>query len=117
MSVELLSLISLLVVISLVNFVIQRNRILISLLSLEAATLNLALLSTLSLSFNIDMFICLVILTLGAAEARIALALLASITQRFGSDMIKSLSINKCSGNNLIKIFALGVKNRKSSVP
>ena len=49
--------------------------------------------------------ICLVILTLGAAEARIALALLASITQRFGSDMIKSLSINKCSGNNLIKIF------------
>lgn len=115
MSIEILTLISLIVVIVLINFVIQRNRILMSLLSLEAATLNLALLCTLSLSFNIDIFICIVILTLGAAEASIALALLASISQRFGSDIIKSLSINKCSESNLNKIFALGVKNQNTS--
>nr|QGA73890.1 NADH dehydrogenase subunit 4L [Marenzelleria neglecta] len=83
---------------SLLNYVLQRKYILMALLSLEAAILSLALLVTLSLSASPfgDLFLCLVILTLGACEASVALAILVLMTRSYGSDMIKSLSSNKC---------------------
>lgn len=98
MIIKILPLISLITIIALFNFVLQRKHILIALLSLEASILRLALLITLSYASSAfsELFICLVILTLGACEARVALALLVLISRSFGSDMIKSISINKC---------------------
>lgn len=96
MILKILPLISAITVIALINFVTQRTRVLIALLSLEAATLSLALLATLSLSINQRLFACIVILAIGAAEASLALALLALIAQSFGRDIVKTVSINKC---------------------
>ena len=76
----------------------QRHHILIALLSLEAIILSLAFLITLGASspHSLELFYCLIILTFGACEASIALAILVSISRTYGNDMIRTLAINKC---------------------
>nr|YP_010700915.1 NADH dehydrogenase subunit 4L [Rhynchospio aff. asiatica ZW-2021]WCI21130.1 NADH dehydrogenase subunit 4L [Rhynchospio aff. asiatica ZW-2021] len=83
---------------SLMNFVAQRKFILMALLSLEATILNLALAITITASSGAsnETFFCFIILTLGACEASVALAILVLITRSYGADTIKSFSINKC---------------------
>lgn len=98
MLVKIIPLLSIITLTAIINFVLQRKYILIALLSLEAAILRLAILISLRLSpssFN-DIFLCLVILTLGACEAGVALAILVLAARSSGSDIIKTFSINKC---------------------
>jgi len=86
------------VLFSLVCFLCQRRHVLIILLSLEAVILSLALLVCLSGSsfFSMDLFYCLVVLTFGACEASVALAVLVIVTRSFGRDMLFSLRLRKC---------------------
>lgn len=84
--------------ITLLTLCFQRYHFLISLLALEATILTLVILSLFNVGFEnrSNIFYVLVILTFGACEASLGLALLVSITRIFGRDLIKSLSINKC---------------------
>jgi len=77
---------------------IQRKHLLISLLALEGIILTLALLISLSageININLPIF-CLIILTFGACEASLGLALLVSIIRSQGNDIVKNLLITKC---------------------
>ena len=47
-------------------------------------------------SFNLDIYYCLVVLTFGACEASVALAILVLITRSYGRDIVSSLSLSKC---------------------
>lgn len=87
-----------LTLLTLFTLCIQRQHFLISLLALEATILTLVILSISNVGSEIttDLFYVLIILTFGACEARLGLALLVSITRIFGSDLVKSLAINKC---------------------
>ena len=82
----------------LVSFITQRHHILICLLRLEATVLSIAfaiaLLSS-SLSFSF-LFYRVIILTFGACEAAVALAVLVIITRTFGADLVSSVNLNKC---------------------
>ena len=81
----------------LISFISQRQHVLMCLLRLEAILLSLAFGITISTSsFNNELFYCLVILTFGACEARVALAILVIISRTFGSDLINSINLNKC---------------------
>uniref|UniRef100_A0AAU6QGA8 NADH-ubiquinone oxidoreductase chain 4L n=1 Tax=Prionospio multibranchiata TaxID=3050093 RepID=A0AAU6QGA8_9ANNE len=83
---------------SLMSFVCQRQHILMCLLSLEAALLSLAFTSTIVFATlnSLDMFYCIIILTFGACEAAVALAVLVTVTRTCGSDLIKAVNMNKC---------------------
>jgi len=83
---------------TIITTILQRRHILITLLSLEATTLTLTITSIQYIgdSAQIDLFFFIVILTIGATEARIGLALLISISRKSGSDIVKSLTIRKC---------------------
>uniref|UniRef100_A0AAU6QGH1 NADH-ubiquinone oxidoreductase chain 4L n=1 Tax=Prionospio sp. 3 MH-2023 TaxID=3059271 RepID=A0AAU6QGH1_9ANNE len=95
---SLLSLLFPITLFALISFIMQRQHILMCLLSLEAALLSLAftagILST-TLS-SMSMFYCVVILTFGACEASLALAILVMVSRSTGSDLIKSINMNKC---------------------
>ena len=79
-------------------FISQRRHVLISLLSLEAVILCLTLSVGIFMgrSFNMDCYYCLVVLTFGACEARVALAVLVLVTRSYGRDILSSLSLRKC---------------------
>jgi NADH-ubiquinone oxidoreductase chain 4L len=84
---------------ALLAFVIQRYHLLMALLCLEGMILTLVLLipSFLYLTnmLNISIF-ALVILTLGACEARIGLSILVNMSRSYGRDILISISTNKC---------------------
>lgn len=86
-------------VIALISFIIQRSHLLIALLCLEGIILVLVLLipSFLYLAnmTNILVF-ALIILTMGACEARIGLRILVNISRSHGTDILNSVSSNKC---------------------
>lgn len=75
--------------------IIHRQHLLIALLYLELIILSLTIFSMMILNIK-NLFFILILLTLGACEARMGLALLISISRTFGSDLIKLLSLNKC---------------------
>ncbi len=81
-----------------ITTILQRRHILITLLSLEATTLTLTVtaIQYIGDTTQIEIFFFIIILTIGATEARIGLALLISISRKSGSDIIKSLTIRKC---------------------
>lgn len=98
MLLNLTNLFYLIIFLTLLSLVSQRFHILMCLLRLEATLLSLAFsitYSTAQLS-QLDLFYCIVILSFGACEAAVALAVLVSITRAFGRDTIKSVNINKC---------------------
>jgi len=74
---------------------LQRNHFLITLLYFELIILSLTILVIISWSPSIIFFL-IIILTLGACEARLGLALLVAITRNYGSDLLNVISINKC---------------------
>uniref|UniRef100_UPI0030DF1C81 NADH dehydrogenase subunit 4L n=1 Tax=Synelmis amoureuxi TaxID=3053537 RepID=UPI0030DF1C81 len=98
MTRSLLFLVPLMVLASIVTMVIQRQSILMALLALEAMILSLALMTTLTVMAHspTKIFLCLILLTLGACEAALGLACLVSMMRSYGSDQIKTLSLNKC---------------------
>uniref|UniRef100_A0AAU6QFX9 NADH-ubiquinone oxidoreductase chain 4L n=1 Tax=Prionospio sp. 7 MH-2023 TaxID=3059275 RepID=A0AAU6QFX9_9ANNE len=79
-------------------FISQRQHVLMCLLSLEATVLSLAFALTILAAplQNADLFYCIVILSFGACEAALALAVLVIVTRSFGSDLINSINLNKC---------------------
>jgi NADH-ubiquinone oxidoreductase chain 4L len=89
---EICSLIAVIVLIT------NKNHLLISLLALERIILRLAILIPINiiLSNVQSMFIRVILLSIGACEARLGLALIVIISRTYGSDIIKSLSIRKC---------------------
>ena len=92
------SIIPLLIIFPIISFLIQKKHLLILLLSLEGVILSLVLiLSIISFSLKtINLFTPIFLLAIGACEAALGLSLLVVITRFYGSDLINSLSINKC---------------------
>lgn len=76
----------------------QRSHFLISLLCLEGIMLSLVLfIPSLIYSLQISLpTIRIILLTFGACEASLGLRILVHISRSYGSDIIKSLTINKC---------------------
>lgn len=92
------TLLLIIVILSLLILAHQRNHILITLLRLEFLILSIAALALFNIGNNINLhtFTMPLILTLGAIEASLGLALLISITRKSGSDLTSSLTIIKC---------------------
>ena len=80
------------------TFLIQRQHFLISLFSLEGMILTLVAIIPLSLTILYIQLttISIIILTFGACEASLGLSLIVIISRHYGSDMLKSISVNKC---------------------
>jgi len=77
---------------------IQRSHFLIRLLCLEGIILRTVLFIPI-LIYSISIFlptIRIIILTFGACEASLGLSLLVKMSRSYGSDIMSSLSINKC---------------------
>lgn len=77
---------------------IQQTHLLISLIALEGVILRLVLIIPPILCINSISLaqVCIIILSLGACEASLGLALLVCAARFTGSDIVKSLSTNKC---------------------
>jgi len=98
MSSSLFILIQIIPVVTLVAFIIQQHHLLIALLTLEGVTLRIVIVLPLALRINYTSLglIRIIILSLGACEARLGLALLVLLARSYGSDMVSNLTINKC---------------------
>lgn len=86
-------------ILTLAALILQRTHLLIALLCLEGIILTLVLLipSFLYLSrINNILVFALIILTLGACEARVGLSILVNMSRSYGRDILKSVSTNKC---------------------
>lgn len=82
---------------SLLTLVLQRQHLLNALLSLEIIVLRLfvLILSTI-LTNRINFFLTFIILTFGACEASVGLALLVALIRSHGNDYISNISTHKC---------------------
>lgn len=90
--------ISILPIIAIIALLVHHTHLLITLLVLEGLTLSLVLLIPTVLvysSINLNS-LRIIILCLGACEARLGLRLLVLLSRSLGSDLVKLLSINKC---------------------
>nr|YP_009743662.1 NADH dehydrogenase subunit 4L [Euspira pila]QIE11966.1 NADH dehydrogenase subunit 4L [Euspira pila] len=98
MSTFLLTLISMLgFLMALIALSLQHKHLLSILLSLEAATMNLFIMMfsvANNISFNGEM--SLILITLGACEASLGLAILVSMIRAQGNDYVSSFSSQKC---------------------
>jgi NADH:ubiquinone oxidoreductase subunit K len=76
----------------------QQNHLLMSLLALEGLTLRLVLVVPLTLTLNLlpVSASCVIILSLGACEASLGLALLVTAARSTGNDTLNTISVNKC---------------------
>ena len=83
---------------ALIILIINKNHLLISLLALERLILRLVILIPVNILIsNVQsLFIRIVLLSIGACEARLGLALIVIISRAYVSDLIKSLSSRKC---------------------
>lgn len=98
---SLASLFLLLIICTLISssgFLLNKKHLLISLLYLESFILALVLLypiATIQTSAYLIHY-RIILLATGACEARIGLALIVIIMRTYGSDIINSISLNKC---------------------
>nr|APH08658.1 NADH dehydrogenase subunit 4L [Conus nobilis] len=85
------------VLMSLLTLSLQYKHLLSILLSLEAVTMNLFVL-TFSMSSNISLSgeTSLILITLGACEASLGLAILVAIIRAEGNDYVSSFTMHKC---------------------
>ena len=83
--------------IAIINILINRDHLLLSLLSLEVIILGLLLVLVTSglVMSSIEIVCLLVLLTIGACEARLGLACLVLITRSQGNDHLTSLTRSK----------------------
>lgn len=83
--------------IALIALSLQYKHLLSILLSLEAATINLfIIIFTLSNNITFSGEIALILITLGACEASLGLAILVSIIRVRGNDYVSRFSSQKC---------------------
>lgn len=98
-SMTLLSLYQIIFVFTFISFILQRTHLLISLLCLEGIILSLVLIIpgalTYSNIFSASIY-AVIILTIGACEARLGLSLIVKLSRASGSDILKSITLNKC---------------------
>nr|WIM50665.1 NADH dehydrogenase subunit 4L [Conus ventricosus]WIM50837.1 NADH dehydrogenase subunit 4L [Conus ventricosus] len=85
------------VLVSLLTLSLQYKHLLSILLSLEAVTMSLFVLMF-SMSSNITLTgeTSLILITLGACEASLGLAILVAIIRAEGNDYVSSFSMHKC---------------------
>nr|YP_009332121.1 NADH dehydrogenase subunit 4L [Californiconus californicus]APH08597.1 NADH dehydrogenase subunit 4L [Californiconus californicus] len=85
------------VLMSLLALALQNKHLLGVLLSLEAITMNLFIF-TFCMSVNISFSgeTSLILITLGACEASLGLAILVAIIRAEGNDYVSSFSMHKC---------------------
>nr|AVW86234.1 NADH dehydrogenase subunit 4L [Pholoe pallida] len=84
--------------IPILTMILQRKHVLMALLAFEAMILSLTymlLISTQPLNGN-ELFLSLILLSFGACEASLGLAVLVAMTRSTGSDRISSSSLSKC---------------------
>lgn len=105
---------SIIIILFLIYLATYRDHLLIILLILEAIVLILTVLTGLLLK-KLLLFSILILLTLGACEASIGLRLLVLIRRTTGSDLIKTLNLNKFCKNSWNK--SLGLVNQKWVTP
>lgn len=98
MSNQLISVIIILPIILITSLIIHQDHLLISLLILEGIILSLIIIipSIIAYSFILSPQLTIIILTIRVIEARLGLSLLVIMSRKHGSDIIKSLTINKC---------------------
>lgn len=84
--------------IALISFILQKNHLLIALLTLEARILLLIVATIYEFSDNIAniTYIIYLIIVMAACEAALALSVLVLLSRFKGSDSIKLSSLNKC---------------------
>nr|YP_133774.1 NADH dehydrogenase subunit 4L [Urechis caupo]AAT12183.1 NADH dehydrogenase subunit 4L [Urechis caupo] len=77
---------------------LQRKHLLMSLLTLEAFILSMAILIPMSIMFQnqVNGMFAIVLLTMGACEASLGLSLLVLMTRSYGNDLLKSITKNLC---------------------
>nr|YP_009171126.1 NADH dehydrogenase subunit 4L [Drawida japonica]AIR76351.1 NADH dehydrogenase subunit 4L [Drawida japonica] len=85
-------------VVAMLNLILNQYHFLMALLSLECITLSLVLFIPISLSMisSPNLSLSILILTLGACEASLGLSLMVMMSRSYGTDMLKSLTMNKC---------------------
>nr|YP_010890231.1 NADH dehydrogenase subunit 4L [Conus litteratus]AWH98410.1 NADH dehydrogenase subunit 4L [Conus genuanus]WJJ70328.1 NADH dehydrogenase subunit 4L [Conus litteratus] len=85
------------VLVSMLTLSLQYKHLLSILLSLEAVTMSLFVLMF-SMSSNISLMgeTSLILITLGACEASLGLAILVAIIRAEGNDYVSSFSMHKC---------------------
>lgn len=85
-------------VVAMFNLILNQYHFLMALLSLECITLSLVLFvpARFSLIEASNMSLRILILTLGACEASLGLRLMVIISRSYGTDILKSLTVNKC---------------------
>jgi NADH-ubiquinone oxidoreductase chain 4L len=81
-------------VLCIVALVIQRRHFLMGLLALEGVILGLALLRV--VIYPVELYSVIIILTMGACEARLGLRVMVIISRSFGNDLFLSVNSNKC---------------------
>nr|YP_009509810.1 NADH dehydrogenase subunit 4L [Cominella adspersa]AXF46426.1 NADH dehydrogenase subunit 4L [Cominella adspersa] len=98
MSTFYLSLLSMIgVFMALLALSLQYKHLLSILLSLEAITMNLfIMLFSLSTNVTFSGETSLILITLGACEASLGLAILVAIIRATGNDYVSSFSLHKC---------------------
>nr|QIQ23133.1 NADH dehydrogenase subunit 4l [Rochia nilotica] len=85
------------VIMSITTLCLQYKHLLNCLLSLEVMTLNLfILLLSVTSSFNFEGQMCLVLITMGACEASLGLAILVSLIRTHGNDYVNNFNSQKC---------------------
>nr|UIX22973.1 NADH dehydrogenase subunit 4L [Eisenia nordenskioldi] len=97
MYASIMSLVFLLPFVAMLNLISNQSHFLMTLLSLEGITLSLVLFVPLSLSVTSapNASISVLLLTFGACEASLGLSLMVLMSRSFGTDMLKSLTMNK----------------------
>lgn len=95
---SLLMLTLLIPLIIVVTFMMQQNHLLMTLLALEGITLSLVLTIPLTLTINLIPVsaTCVIMLSIGACEARLGLALIVAASRYTGNDILSAISMNKC---------------------
>nr|YP_010492264.1 NADH dehydrogenase subunit 4L [Aporrectodea tuberculata]UWM94575.1 NADH dehydrogenase subunit 4L [Aporrectodea tuberculata]UWM94588.1 NADH dehydrogenase subunit 4L [Aporrectodea tuberculata]UWM94601.1 NADH dehydrogenase subunit 4L [Aporrectodea tuberculata]UWM94614.1 NADH dehydrogenase subunit 4L [Aporrectodea tuberculata] len=95
---SIMALVFLLPLVAMLNLITNQSHFLMTLLSLEGITLSLVLFVPLSLSVANapNTSISVMLLTFGACEASIGLSLMVLMSRSYGTDMLNSLTMNKC---------------------
>nr|NP_008246.1 NADH dehydrogenase subunit 4L [Lumbricus terrestris]Q34948.1 RecName: Full=NADH-ubiquinone oxidoreductase chain 4L; AltName: Full=NADH dehydrogenase subunit 4L [Lumbricus terrestris]AAC46872.1 NADH dehydrogenase subunit 4L [Lumbricus terrestris]prf//2122275J NADH dehydrogenase:SUBUNIT=4L [Lumbricus terrestris] len=95
---SIMSLVFLLPIVAVVNLISNQSHFLMTLLSLEGITLSLVLFVPISLSIMSasNVSISVILLTFGACEASLGLSLMVLMSRSYGTDMLNSLTANKC---------------------
>nr|YP_009744338.1 NADH dehydrogenase subunit 4L [Aporrectodea rosea]QIE13193.1 NADH dehydrogenase subunit 4L [Aporrectodea rosea] len=95
---SIMYLVFLLPLIATLNLITNQSHFLMTLLSLEGITLSLILFvpMTLSMMNAPNASISVMLLTFSACEASIGLSLMVLMSRSYGTDMLSSLTSNKC---------------------